>query len=389
MATFANTTNPTPFGTFDDDSQFQSDADKIVTFIKRKLGDDILSVELTKKQIWANFEESMFEYSNLVNQYQTKSQLNNFLGLATGSMSGSEQKHPRENLECLGRFAEPYEMEAGLGGSYNMVSGSIQLVQDQQDYDIYNELKDTNGNVLFTSSNNAHRSKMRVREVFHYNPTQAYRFFDTTSAINYLNNEFSFESFTPETIFYVLPVFEDILRAGQLKVSQKVRRSNYSYQIIGTKIRIFPKPTQTDPKKMFLRVSFAPDPLNPSFRDDTIYGVSNMSNIPFGVLSYSKINSMAKQWMRQYTLALSKELLGLIRSKFGSVPIPGGDLQLNGADLVTNGKAEKEALVTQLREMLDSLTYDKIVEVDAARAESVRKQLSMIPMPNGKAIIMG
>ena len=140
---------------------------------------------------------------------------------------------------------------------------------------------------------------------------------------------------------------------------------------------------------MFLRVSFAPDPLNPSFRDDTIYGVSNMSNIPFGVLSYSKINSMAKQWMRQYTLALSKELLGLIRSKFGSVPIPGGDLQLNGADLVTNGKAEKEALVTQLREMLDSLTYDKIVEVDAARAESVRKQLSMIPMPNGKAIIMG
>ena len=389
MATFANTTNPTPFGTFDDDSQFQSDADKMVTFIKRKLGDDILSVELTKKQVWANFEEAMFEYSNLVNQYQTKSQLNNFLGLATGSMSGSEQKHPKENLEFLGRFAEPYAMEAGIGGSYNMHSGSIQLVQDQQDYDIYSDLKDADGNALFTSSNNTHRSKMRVREVFHYNPTQAYRFFDTTSAINYLNNEFSFESFTPETIFYVLPVFEDILRAGQLKVSQKVRRSNYSYQIIGTKIRIFPKPTQTNPKKMFLRVSFAPDPLKPSFRDDTIYGVSNMSNIPFGDLSYSKINSMAKQWIRQYTLALSKELLGLIRSKFGSVPIPGGDLQLNGGDLVSAGKAEKDALISQLREMLDSMTYDKIVETDTARAESVRKQLSMIPMPNGKAIIMG
>jgi len=389
MATFANTTSPTPFGAFDDDSQFQSDADKMVTFIKRKLGDDILSVELTKKQVWANFEEAMFEYSNLVNQYQTKSQLNNFLGLATGSMSGSEQKHPKENLEFLGRFAEPYAMEAGIGGSYNMHSGSIQLVQDQQDYDIYSDLKDADGNVLFTSSNNTHRSKMRVREVFHYNPTQAYRFFDTTSAINYLNNEFSFESFTPETIFYVLPVFEDILRAGQLKVSQKVRRSNYSYQIIGTKIRIFPKPTQTNPKKMFLRVSFAPDPLKPSFRDDTIYGVSNMSNIPFGNLSYSKINSMAKQWIRQYTLALSKELLGLIRSKFGSVPIPGGDLQLNGGDLVSAGKAEKDALISQLREMLDSMTYDKIVETDTARAESVRKQLSMIPMPNGKAIIMG
>ncbi len=390
MATFANTTSPTPFGSFDDDTQFQSDADKVVTFIKRKLGDDILSVELTKKQIWANFEEAMFEYSSLVNQYQTKSQLNNFLGLATGSMSGSEQKHPKENLEFLGRFAEPYAMEAGIGGSYNMVSGSIQLVKNQQDYDIYSELKDEAGSALFTNSTyNSHRSKMRIREVFHYNPTQAYRFFDTTSAINYLNNEFSFESFTPETIFYVLPVFEDVLRAGQLKLSQKVRRSNYSYQIIGTKIRIFPKPTTSDPKKMFMRVSFAPDPLNPSYRDDTIYGVSNMSNIPFGDLSYSKINSMAKQWIKQYCLALSKELLGLIRSKFSSVPIPGADLQMNGTDLVTAGKAEKDQLVTQLKEMLDSMTYDKIVETDTARAENIRKQLSMIPMPNGKAIIMG
>ena len=305
-------------------------------------------------------------------------------------MSGSEQKHPRENLEFLGRFAEPYATEAGIGGSYNMTSGSIQLVKGQQAYDIYTDFKDSAGNVIFTNTAlNPHRSKMRIREVFHFNPTQAYRFFDTTSAINYLNNEFSFESFTPETIFYVLPVFEDILRAGQLKLSQKVRRSNYSYQIIGTKIRVFPKPTQDDPKKMFIRVSFAPDPLKPSFSDATIDGVSNMSNIPFGVLSYSKINSMAKQWIRQYTLALSKELLGLIRSKFSNVPIPGGDLQLNGSDLVTAGKAEKDALIQQLSEMLDSMTYDKIVETDTARAENIRKQLSMIPMPNGKAIIMG
>jgi hypothetical protein len=140
---------------------------------------------------------------------------------------------------------------------------------------------------------------------------------------------------------------------------------------------------------MFLRVSFSPDPLNPAYRDDSIYGVSNMSNIPFGTLSYSNINSMAKQWMRQYTLALSKELLGLIRSKFGSVPIPGGDLQLNGADLITQAKSEKEMLVKQLSEMLDSMTYDKIVETDTARAQNINKQLSFIPMPNGKAIIMG
>ena len=390
MASFAQTTGPTPFGFFDDDADFQGEADKVVTFVKRKLGDDILSVELTKKQIWACLEESFLEYGNLVNQYQTKSQLNNFLGTVTGSMSGSEQKHPRETLEFLSRFAEPYAMEAGLGGSFNFISGSIDLERGRQDYDIYNELKDSSGNLIFSSSHNQYpRTKLKIREVFHFNPNAAYRFFDTTSAVNYLNNEFSFESFTPETIFYVLPVFEDILRAGQMKVSQKVRRSNISYHVIGTKIRIFPQPTVDDPKNLFLRVQFAPDPLNPAYEDGTIHGVSNMSNVPFGNLQYNRINSMGRQWCRQFTLALCKELLGMIRSKFSTVPIPGSDLTLNGADLISQGREDKDKLVESLKEMLDSLTYDKIVIQDAERAEAVLRQLRLIPMPNGKAIIMG
>jgi len=256
VATFSQTSNPTPFGFFDSESDFQTEADSVVTFVKRKLGDDVLSVELTKKQIWGNLEESLLEYGSILNQYQAKSQLVQFLGMPTGSiMSGSEQKYPRENLDYLTRFAEPYSFEAGVGGSYNMLSGSIDLEKGRQDYDIYDELKDYAGNLVFSSSmNSSPRSKVQISEVFHVSPQAAYRFFDTTSAINYLNNEFSFESFTPETIFYVLPVFEDILRAGQLDLSNRVRRSNYSYEVIGTKIRIFPKPTKDDPKKLFLRV---------------------------------------------------------------------------------------------------------------------------------------
>ena len=259
MATFANTTNPTPFGLYDEDTTFASDADKIVTFVKRKLGDDILSVELTKKQIWANFEETLFEYSSIINQYQAKSQLVNFLGFATGSiMSGSEEKMPRENLEYLSRFAEPYATEAGIGGSYNTITGSIELESNRQDYNIYTELKDSGGNVIFNQQAEGKKSKLKIVEVFHYDPQAAYRFFDTTSAINYLNNEFSFESFTPETIFYVLPVFEDILRAGQLDLSNRVRRSNYSYEVVGTNIRMYPMPTgsPTRPKKLWIRVRY-------------------------------------------------------------------------------------------------------------------------------------
>jgi len=380
VATFANTTNPTPFSIYDNESDFQTDADSIVTFVKRKLGDDILSVELTKKQIWGNFEEATLEYSSILNQYQAKSQLVNFLGYATGSaMSGSEEKYIRENLEFLSRFAEPYAAEAGIGGSYNSFSGSIQLEKDRQDYNIYTELSGAN-DLLFDNT----KGKIKIDEIFHFNPQAAYRFFDTTSAINYLNNEFSFESFTPETVFYILPVYEDILRGGQLDLSNRVRRSNYSYKVMGTNFRIYPIPT-TD-TKIWLRIRQYPDPKSPSYHDTTIHGVSNMSNLPFGNVQYNRINSIGRQWIRSYTLAISMEQLGYIRGKFGSIPVPNSDVTLNSGELVTNGRTDRDALKDKLRELLDSMTYDKLIEIQSTRAEMMQKQLKYVPIPNGQAI---
>ena len=382
MANFENTSSPTPFGIYDSETEFISDADNIVTFVKRKLGDDILSVELTKNQIWGNFEEATLEYSSILNQYQAKSQLVNFLGYATGSMTGSEEKYIRENLEFLGRFAEPYAMEAGIGGSYNSLSGSIQLEIGRQDYNIYTELSGANG-LLFDDT----KGKIKIEEVFHYNPQAAYRFFDTTSAINYLNNEFSFESFTPETVFYILPVYEDILRGGQLDLSNRVRRSNYSYKINGTNFRIYPLPTTET--KLFLRIRQYPDPLSPSYTDATVHGVSNMSNLPFGNVKYNRINSIGRQWIRSYTLAISMEQLGYIRSKFGSIPVPNAEVSLNGSDLINNGRTDRDGLKEKLREMLESMTYDKLMETQSTRSELIQKQLKYIPIPNGKAIFYG
>jgi hypothetical protein len=391
MATFANTTNPTPFGFFDSDTDFITEADSMITFVKRKLGDDILSVELTKKQIWASFEEAFCEYGSIINQYQAKSQLANLMGGATGSLSGSEQRFPRENLDWMLRRAEPYVMEAGLGGSYNMLSGSIDTTAKVQDYDLYTDLKNDSGVPLFDTQATGSKSKMKIMEVYHFSPQNSYRFFDTTSAINYLANEFAFESYTPETIFYVLPVFEDVLRAGMLDMSTRVRRSNYSYRIIGTKIRLYPTPSgaPVKPKKVWIRVHFNTDPMKPSYKDDTIYGISNLSNVPFGRLTYTKINSIGRQWARQYTLALSKETLGLIRSKFSSVPIPGADLTLNGPELISQGREDKADLETKLREMLEELTYSKMLEDEASASENLTRVLKGIPPPNGRAIVMG
>ncbi len=390
MASFTNTVNPTPFGVYDSDTDFQSDADSMITFVKRKLGDDILSVELTSKQIWMCFEESVFEYGKYINEYMTKSQLGNLMGAATGSMTGSESKLPRETLEFLMRKAEPYASHAGVGGSHNIQSGSIVLTGSKQDYDIYTDLKDSDGNVIFDNQSDGSKTKLRIFDVYHFSAQAAYRFFDTTSAINYLNNEFSFESFTPETVFYVLPIFEDVLRQQQMDTSNRVRRSNYSYELIGTKLRIFPQPSvNLNGQKLYVRVGFAMDGLNPAYQDDTIFGVSGPQNVPFGNISYSNINSMGRQWIRQYTVACAKEVLGQVRGKFGSLPIPNGDVTLNGSDLKSESQTEKDRLRTELKEMLDGLTYDKLIEAQATEAENLTRLLKTVPIPFGKSIMIG
>jgi len=187
-----------------------------------------------------------------------------------------------------------------------------------------------------------------------------------------------------------LPVFEDVLRQQQMDTSNRVRRSHYSYEIVGTKLRIFPKPTSSkNGQKLWIRVGYNMDPLNPAYQDDTIYGITGPHNLPYGNLSYSKVNSMGLQWIRQYTLALCKEVLGHVRGKFGSIPIPGGDLTLNASDLTSQGQSEKEKLKGDLKEMLDSLTYDKLLEAQASEAENMTRLLKLVPIPFGKVSLRG
>lgn len=373
MATFAATTSPTPFGVYDSDTDFISDADKIVTYVKRFLGDDILQVELTKKQIWGCFEEAATRYSAIINQYQVKSVLFNILGEATGSLSGKENKYPKIAFESARRYSMGVSKEIAVGGDTTMYSASISLTSNQQDYNLQTLL--SSSAAANYGSNWDGVSRINVKNVYHFSPVAAYRFFDSTSAINYLNNEFSFESFTPETIFYVLPVWEDILRGGQMDLSMKVRRSNYSYEIINNNLRIYPTPSSAG--KLWIRYL-----VNTSVYDDTdpqVSGVANLSNAPFGNIDYSKMNSISKQWIKDYTLALCKELLGIVRRKMSSIPIPNGELTLDGPEMVSQGREDQLNLRTRLEEEMESMTYDKLSISDASMAENVNKQLRYIP----------
>lgn len=395
MPLFANTVSPTPFGFFDSDVQFQNEADGMITFVKRKLGDDVLSVELTRKEIWACFEESCCEYSRLINETKISSELTNVLGLSTGSQDFTN-KYANQTLEFLLRKAEPYAGEAYIGGSFDATLGYVDLIDGKQDYNIYSDVKIFSGsnagqgvyNTLPTGS----KGKLKIVEIFHFEPFAAQTFLlNASNVTNFLASNFNYESYVNSTVFYVLPIFEDVLRRGMLESAMRVRRSNYSYEVLGGKLRIFPIPTSyLQLGKMFIKLMPPHDPFNPSaYKDDSVYGISGPNNFPLDNISYVTVNQPGRQWIRQYTLALCKELLGLIRSKFQSIPIPNAELQLNGDALVSQGREDKDKLATQMREFLVNMTHAKLLENDALAAENLNKQLKYIPMPLGKSITIG
>lgn len=391
MSNFVSTLNPTPFGFFDSDAQFQSEADAMVLFVKRKMGDDVLSVELTKKEIWACFEEACCEYARLIHETKITSELTNLLGSPTGSVD-LVNKYAKQTLEHLLHMAEPYATQAFVGGSYDAILGYLDIVGGQQDYDIYTDVKDNaTGLNVYQNLPTGSKGKLKIVEVFHFEPLAAQHFLLNASNItNFLATNFNYESYVNSTVFYVLPVFEDVLRRGMLETAFRVRRSNYSYEILGRKLRIYPIPvSDLQVGRLYMKLMPPLNPLNPAFIDQSINGISGPSNVPIGNIPFATINQPGRQWIRQFTLALCRELLGLIRSKFQNVPIPNADLQLNGEALVSQGREDKDKLITQMKEFLANLTNQKLLEADAAAAESLNKQLRFIPMPLGKAITIG
>lgn len=413
MADFIQTIKPTPFGFYDAEPIFQKDADKVVNFILTFHGEQILSAELTKKMIWACFERATFAFNAQIIEYQAKSNLANLLGTPTGSVSSTSDntaqlsinlsnQYIAPNLEFLIKQAEPYAAEIGLGQTENTYSGSIHLLDGKQDYDMYTDLVDSNGVPLANMIPSGTNGRMRVVEVFHDPPTPYSFAGNGLYGAGLFNTDTSGSGgtqpggFALNTRFSVMPIFEDILRGGMMKEALRLRRSNYRYRISGRHIRIYPIP-RTDLSALWIRVRFPGTPIagiygstvsgsigagESTITDNSMFGVNGPYNIPFGLINYASLNPWAKNWIFEYTLALATVLLGRVRSKFKSIPGPGVDLQLNGDDLVTQGRDDMDKLLygadNGLIAKLESLTFDKLAELEATKSETLMKQLTMV-----------
>ena len=365
----------TPFGIYDDDYVFQEDAPKMALWCARRLGFPIQNVELQDENFYACFEESVSEYSAQVNQFNIRNDLYSLKGRDTGT-NYSGKLVEGSILPHLVQISDAYGTLVGVGGNTEIKKTKITLTEGQQVYDL-----DTLISAVSESGN-----RIDVSRVYFEATPAIQRFFDpySVSGQGTLNliDEFGFGSFSPAAQFVLMPVFEDLLRIQHIEFNDQIRKSAHTFNIVDNKLTIFPRPTATTISTKpnlyidyFVRKDFVTN--STSVKSNV---VSDFSNAGYDFIQYTTINDVGKQWIRKYCLALVKELLGAIREKYSSIPIPGSEISLDGAALRSEAQTEKESLMTQLRETLEELSRKVQFENKANEAKQQQEMLQKVPL---------
>jgi len=368
----------TPFGFYDYQYDFQTDADSVVVFVTRRLGWPIEVVELQPIQIYTAFEEAVTVYGNEVYQFQVQENMLSMEGNSTGS-GPFNQLLMTPSLGGAVRIAENYGTEAGVGGNVTYYSGALQTIPYIQSYDMNLWAQQ--------SASIGPNDYIEIKRVFFEAPPAAVRYFDPYVGIGYsyegLLNSFGFGAYSPAITFLLMPLFFDLQRIQAIKLNDQIRRAAFSFEIQNNQLKLFPVP----PSKYNVWIEY----VKGSERDSVVGGrnasgsaatnlITNPSNVPYINPNYNYINSIGRMWIYQYTLALCREILGYVRGKYSTVPIPGSEVTLNQQDLLTDARATKEALLTQLRDMLEKTGRQAQLEKLAANSENLNKTLNDVPM---------
>jgi hypothetical protein len=363
----------TPFGIYDNDYVFGDDAPKVALWCARRLGYPIQNVELIDENFYACFEEAASEYSAQVNQFNIRNNLTSLLGKPIGT-NYSQKMVQGTNLPYLVGLADSYGTQAGVGGNTDIKKGSIPLEIGKQEYDL---------DTLFADVSESGK-KIDITRVFHEATPAINRFFDpySVSGQGTLNliDEFGFGSFSPSAQFVLMPMYEDMLRIQAIEFNDQFRKSAFTFNIVNNKIRIFPIPSSTS---LVTTLYFDYIVRDEYFANSTIVKadvVSDYSDVEYDFISYRKINDVGRQWIRKYTLALVKELLGAIREKYSTIPIPGSEISLDGGALRAEAQTEKDNLMTQLRETLEELSRKNQFEYRNSEATQTQEMLQKIPL---------
>ena len=363
----------TPFGFYDTDSEFQTEAPKFADWCAQRLGYPLMNVELQDKQFYACLEESVSEYSAQINQFNIKDNLLSLQGQSTSSNLTHKRVTP--NLGRSVFLSQAYGTEAGVGGLVEVKSGSVDVISGSQSYDL---------NALWADVSESGNA-IELQRVFYEETPAVQRYFDpyagTGAGTMNLLDQFGFGNYSPAVTFLMMPVYADMLRLQAIELNDQIRKSAYSFQLRNNKLRIFPRPDSSYKLHFEYVVRSDRDNVLITEYSGSSDVISDFSNVPYDNMKFTNINDVGKQWIRKYGLALTKELLGIVRSKYGAIPIPGAETSLDGDTLRSEASAEKEALVTQLREILEQSSRKALMEADKDESEFLQEKLRKVPYP--------
>lgn len=378
------TAGDTPFGFYDNDPAFVTDADRFADFAARRLGYPIADVELQSGSFYTALEQAVTVYGNEVYAYKVRQDYLSLEGtnISTGvpTVNGSSSlafSAVTPNMGVIINLSEQYGTEAGTGGNTDWHTGSIALTASKQDYDL---------NAWAVSQGYADKD-IEIKRVFYEAPPAIVKFFDpyvgTGEGVMNLMDSFGWGNYSPAINFVLMPINYDLQVIQQIELNDQIRRSNFSFEIQNNKLRLFPIPTAESMAEMdTLYFQFL---LKSERAANSITGnsgsISNVSNVPYANPVYSQINSVGRSWVFEYALAISMEMLGLIRGKYSQVPIPGNEVTLNGNELVSRGNDAKTTLIERLRAYLDETSREKLLERRSLESDYRQKELSQVPFP--------
>ena len=224
-------------------------------------------------------------------------------------------------------------------------------------------------------------NKVTIRKVFYKTASAMWRFYGYYGGLNTVGNLQNYGQWADDSQFQIIPVWHNKLQSAGFEDAIYTRNSHYSYEIKNNKLRIFPPPVIVSPQTYWIEFTVKQDAWEEdSDKHVSVNGVNNMNTLPFANIPYKNINSIGKQWIRRFALALTKEMLGHVRGKFSTIPIPGESVTLNASDLLSQAKEEQDKLREELKTTLDELTYAKLAEIDAAKIESVSTVQKKMPL---------
>ena len=359
-----------------------------VAYTFKRLGGDILDIEIKAENVYNHYEEAVLEYSYILNLHQARNALGSALGGATGSfdhkgtVSGTADvalKYPKFQFDYAYRAADKFSMEATVGGTEPYYSASFDRVNNQAEYDLQAVVSSSQASNAWAGMGN---KRVKIRQVYYITPRQMWRFYGYYGGLNVVGDMHNYGQYADDSSFQVIPVWQNKLQAIQYEDHLYTRTSHYSYEISDNKLKLYPTPQQVSPEKFWFRFTIVDNNAYATGSFDTgVDGINNMNTMPMENIAFNKINSIGQQWVRKFSLALSKETLGQVRGKFGgNVPIPGDNITLNASDLLSQAQAEQTTLREELNKQLDEMLYAKIAETDKAMTDNMDSIVGKTPL---------